>query len=251
MPVRVLKIQDQNNIRINNGEIEENKPVGLSTNRRSIRPYSTIFYFSNQWTDIGSKITEHSHKGFEIVTINIRGTIEHYYPDLKKRITISSGDVEYISCGYGIKHEEFHKKNCQSLQIWFDPNLRKSLAEPPKVEHFDTNVFPSRNISGITKSYIVGEESPLELKSQDIQIIDFKISPGLRNFHVKEDQFYSCYVVRGEVEIDGKTYGEDTFFVVKDEEDFNYYANAHTRMFVVVSPANPGYKTYIQLKSGN
>lgn len=250
MPIKILKIKEQNNILINNGEIEENKAVGMSVNKKSIMPYSTIFNFSNQWTDIGSKVNEHTHKGFDIITLNIKGTLEHNYPELKKTINISSGDVEYIQAGYGIKHEEYHRKNSQSIQIWLDPNLRKSLARKPEVRHFDTSEFTTRNIPGITKSFIIGNDSPLEILTKDVELIDYKFNPGLHSFKVYEHMFFSFYVLKGEVEIDGKTYGEDTFFVVRDEIGFTFYANAHSRILLLKTKAVPEYKTYLQLKAG-
>jgi redox-sensitive bicupin YhaK (pirin superfamily) len=250
MPIKILKIKEQNNILINNGEIEENKAVGMSTNKKSIMPYSSIFNFSNQWTDIGSRITEHTHKGFDILTISIKGSIDHYYPEFDKHITISSGDVEYIQAGYGIKHEEIHNKNAQSIQIWLDPNLRQSLAKKPKIQHVDTSEFPTRNIPGITKNFIIGDESPLEILTPDVELIDYKFSPGLHNFKVYDHLYFSFYVIKGEVEIEGKNYREDTFFVVKDEMGFTFYANAHTRILLLKTKAVPEYKTYLQLKAG-
>ncbi|MDC1068217.1 pirin family protein [Candidatus Kapabacteria bacterium] len=251
MPVRILKIEDQNNIKINNGEIEENKPVGVSSNKKSIMPFSTIFYISNQWTDVGSRIAEHTHKGFEVITIMLKGGAEHTYPHLPKPISLSSGDVEYIYTGNGIKHAEYHKRNSQSFQIWLDPNLRKSLAKKPKIQHFDTSVFPTRNIPGITRNYIVGEDSPLELETENVEIIDYKYSPGLQELKVSNDVFLSLYLVKGEIEIDGKSYSEDTFIVIRDEMPFSFYVNAHSRIIAIRTIASPDYQTYLQLKSNN
>ena len=56
MPNKVLLYENQNKTLLANGVIEENKPVGLSHDNKTIKPYSNIFNWSRIWTDIGGEI---------------------------------------------------------------------------------------------------------------------------------------------------------------------------------------------------
>lgn len=250
MPYRIKHISEQSVIGINSGELEENKPVGLSNNRSSIRPYSYIFYLSNLWTDVGTTVQTHSHKGFEILSIVIKGKVEHHYPDLNKSIILNSGDMEYLNSGSGIKHKEIYQKDTQVLQIWLDPNLRKSLGKQPVVKKFESDQFPRRNTPRAIKNYIIGGESKIDLDTKDITIVDSSLGPGFHEFKVSEDRYLTGYLIKGEIEIDGTFYTDDTFFVAKDMT-YSFFVPTHARVILIDSPKKPDYKTYLQIKSGS
>lgn len=52
-------------------------------------------------------VEEHAHRGLETVTIVYRGEVEHR-DSIDRGGIIGSGDVQWISAGVGILHEEFY-----------------------------------------------------------------------------------------------------------------------------------------------
>ncbi|MGB4812727.1 MAG: pirin family protein [Methylophilaceae bacterium] len=69
----------------------------------------------------------HPHKGFETVTIAYQGEVEHR--DSSGGGKIGAGDVQWMTAGNGIVHEEFHSQDfarkggtLQMVQLWV--NLR-------------------------------------------------------------------------------------------------------------------------------
>jgi hypothetical protein len=209
-----------------------------------------VFYFSNFWTDIGSTINEHPHKGFEILTYVIRGRVEHQLAGAKTPIKVTSGDVELLKSGYGVRHKEILAPNTQVIQIWLDPNLRNSLANKPSIELFKSNEFKNYELNGHTRKIIFGDDnSPLNIESENISIVDHKFPPGLRSEKIPEDRFVCGYVLKGELEIGNQTVHEDGFFIAKDIPKFSYDVVGYTRVLMINSPATPSYKTYLQLKA--
>lgn len=81
----------------------------------------------------------HPHKGFETVTVAYQGELEHR-DSSGGGGKIGPGDVQWMTAGKGIVHEEFHSQdftrnggNLQMVQLWV--NLRaKDKSAPPRYQ---------------------------------------------------------------------------------------------------------------------
>lgn len=84
-------------------------------------------------------VDSHPHKGFETVTIIYQGAVEHRDSSGASGI-IGEGDVQWMTAGSGLVHEEKHEKNFtkqggtfQVAQLWV--NLQaKDKSAPPKYQ---------------------------------------------------------------------------------------------------------------------
>ncbi|WP_410678640.1 pirin family protein [Avibacterium paragallinarum] len=79
----------------------------------------------------------HPHAGFETVTIALQGEVEHRDSDGNGGV-IGSGDVQWMTAGNGIVHQEFHSENFsrtggmfEMLQLWV--NLPAKDKTPQRV----------------------------------------------------------------------------------------------------------------------
>ena len=54
-------------------------------------------------------VGEHPHRGFETITIAFQGEVEHA-DSMGNRGVIGEGDVQWMTAGRGIIHEEFHSR---------------------------------------------------------------------------------------------------------------------------------------------
>ena len=104
----------------------KNKPIGFPTDRGPNRSYSNLFYWAHATAKLDSTIGLHPHRGFEILTYVLSGSIKHYDTLIDKWIKLDKGDVQVIQSGSGISHSEFIQKNSSIFQIWFDPNINKT-----------------------------------------------------------------------------------------------------------------------------
>jgi quercetin 2,3-dioxygenase len=80
-------------------------------------------------------VGEHPHRGFETVTIVYDGEVEHRDSSGASG-TISVGDVQWMTAGAGVVHEEFHGRNFaksggrfEMVQLWVNlPAAHKMVA---------------------------------------------------------------------------------------------------------------------------
>jgi quercetin 2,3-dioxygenase len=89
----------------------------------------------------------HPHKGFETVTILYQGELAHR-DSSGGNGRLGPGDVQWMTAGNGIVHEEFHSDQftkqggtLEMIQLWV--NLRRDdKSTPPKYQDLRDNQFP-------------------------------------------------------------------------------------------------------------
>jgi len=81
-------------------------------------------------------VSAHPHKGFETVTIAYQGELEHR-DSSGAGGKIGAGDVQWMTAGKGIVHEEFHSTDftrkggtLQMVQLWVNLRASDKKAEP-------------------------------------------------------------------------------------------------------------------------
>jgi len=92
--------------------------------------------FPSNSSDHRLGVGKHPHRGFETVTIAFQGEVEH--ADSKgNQGVIGPGDVQWMTAGKGIVHEEFHSTDFskrggtfEMCQLWVNLPKDKKMSEP-------------------------------------------------------------------------------------------------------------------------
>ena len=213
----------------NGGDIIENKPIGFPQDGGELKPYSNLFYWAHASAKKDSVIGLHPHRGFEIMSIIIEGSIQHYDTLLKRWITLEKGDVQLIQSGSGISHAEAMKSESKIFQIWFNPDLRKTLGEAAKYIDVKSNDLPKND----NFTTIVGENSPIHLDSEKIQIHHIELQKGCFDMKIDKEYYYSFYLIEGELKIQQVHVQKDDFFLVEDVKSLNYEVLVNGRMLCI------------------
>ncbi len=81
-------------------------------------------------------VGHHPHRGFETVTIVYQGEVAHRDSTGQGGV-IGPGDVQWMTAGAGILHEEFHSENfsrqggaLEMVQLWVNLPARDKMAQP-------------------------------------------------------------------------------------------------------------------------
>jgi len=243
--LEIYKVSEQAKGNFNNGEILENKPIGFPQDGGKLKPYSNLFYWAHAWTnDKKSTIGLHPHQGFEICSFVLKGKVNHFDTKQNKWIPLSKGDVQIIRAGNGISHAEELDKNSEIFQIWFDPNLEITLKNNASYDDYNFSQFKVNKTKTSSTTIIKGEGSPMKMETEGITIHLLDLEKGSHFFNSSKKKVHSIFVLGGEIELENKKNLKGTFLTISQTDSFRIISNKRSRIFEVISPLLPSYRTY-------
>ena len=245
MGISIYKKSDQASGSFNKGEILEKKPIGFPQDGGRLKPYSNIFYWAHAWTP-GKKSTIglHPHRGFEICSFVLKGKINHYDTQQNKWIPLEQGDVQVIRSGSGISHSEEICDSSEIFQIWFDPDLTKTLIKEASYSDYKSTEFPVSSIKNKVVKNIIGNDSPVEIDSEGVIVNEYLFGIGDHLIDINEGYVHSIFLMEGILSFNGAEYLPGTFFTAQFENYLQINVLQKTKVFEIISPINPTYKTY-------
>ena len=101
-----------------------------------------------------------------------------------------------MQTGSGVSHEEETVgDNTDFSQIWFDPDISKTIQSDPTYNEHRNEDFPIESKGGVTFKTIIGKDSPVTLAS-DMIMKDIAIEPD-RQFHypLSQDKTLALVVI--------------------------------------------------------
>ena len=249
MALEIYKKDQQARGSFNNGEILEYKPIGFPQDGGPLKPYSNLFYWAHAWTPAEkSTIGLHPHQGFEICSFVLKGRINHFDTKQNRWIPLKKGDVQVIRSGNGISHAEEIEKESEIFQIWFDPNLSVSLKQDASYDDYKEKDFNVEDFDGVKKKSILGPKSPMKINTEHISINEYSFKNGTHSLKIKPGSVHSLFIIEGEIEYDHNFYKNGTFIKISDLENFHFETLNKTKIFEIISPIVPSYKTYVNMR---
>ena len=185
------------------------------TNPFLMLDYAAPYEFSPNEARSPRGVGQHPHKGFETVTIAYHGEVAHRDSSGGGGI-IYEGDVQWMTAGSGIIHEEFHSENFskqgglfEMVQLWV--NLpAKDKNTPPRYQHLAKAGIPVvdlpdeagclRLIAGEYKGVKGAADTFTEMNVWDIVLNANKKAV----LEIPEAHNLSMVVLRGNVTLNGK-----------------------------------------------
>ena len=247
MPVVIYNKDEQVSGNFNNGEILEKKPIGFAQDGGKLKPYSNLFYWADAWTpNSKSTIGLHPHQGFEICSFVIKGSIRHYDTKQNKWIELNAGDAQIIRSGNGISHAEEILDNSEMFQIWFDPDISKTISKPATYNDYKSTSFPRIKNKKNTVVTIKGENSPFIMDTEGIEIYETSFKDGSHQSDLFTSKVYSFFIKKGIMIHDGDEFKQGTFIKIEKESKFDFKSKSGLELFEIRSPERPSYLTYFE-----
>jgi redox-sensitive bicupin YhaK (pirin superfamily) len=152
----------------------------------------------------------HPHRGIETVTYMLRGEVEHGDSTGNSGV-IRSGDVQWMTAGSGIIHEEMPRRYeglMKGFQLWVNlPAKKKMIA--PKYRGITRDQIPTLEREGIETKVIAGTiddaKGPVKDLTVDVEYFDVKLAAG-KSFERTTDKQYKVFIYA----IEGSGYSDDT-----------------------------------------
>lgn len=247
MSIQVIPKERQARGQFNGGEIIENKPIGFPREGGFIRPYSNLFYWAYAEAKTDSTIGLHPHEGFEIMSFVLKGHIRHYDTKLNEWKPLQAGDAQIIRAGNGIQHAEFMAKDSAMFQIWLDPDLSRTLNQPASYDDYRFSELPFSKEGDLMVRTYIGTGSPFALDTKGIQIQRLEFDQANYRKAISPANVYSMYVLEGSFLINGEPVSSDDFIIMQEATELHVESKMPGKLFVVESPATPGYRTYAEM----
>src|SRR5512142_651496 len=147
----------------------------------------------------------HPHRGIETITYVLAGDLEHG-DSLGNRGTLGAGDVQWMTAGSGILHQEMPKGDAggrmHGFQLW--ANLPASLKMTrPRYQDIKAAEIPEVVEDDGTRARVIvgefwGRRGPVEGVAADPRYVDVSVPPGVRRrIPVERDRNVFAYVFAG------------------------------------------------------
>jgi len=147
----------------------------------------------------------HPHRGIETITYVLNGTVEHG-DSLGNAGTLGAGDVQWMTAGSGILHQEMPKGNANGqmhgFQLWGNlPGSQKMTA--PRYQDVKAPDIPVVTDDDGTRVRVIvgsfwGRTGPVDGIAADPQYLDVSVPPGTRKtFKVDTYRRAFAYVFAG------------------------------------------------------
>ena len=147
----------------------------------------------------------HPHRGIETITYVLDGTVEHG-DSLGNRGTLGAGDVQWMTAGSGILHQEMPKGSAagkmHGFQLWANLPASLKMTAPRYQDVKGTDIPEVIDDDGTRVKIIVGSfwgrTGPVDGIAADPQYLDIFVPAGLRKtFRVDTYRRAFAYVFQG------------------------------------------------------
>jgi redox-sensitive bicupin YhaK (pirin superfamily) len=176
------------------GNTDDHDPFLLFDDFRNDRPDDYLAGFP--W---------HPHRGIETITYVLAGDVEHG-DSLGNRGSLGAGDVQWMTAGSGILHQEMPKGDAQGrmhgFQLW--SNLPSSLKmTKPRYQDVKGAAIPEVTEDDGTTARIVcgsfwGQSGPVDGVASEPRYVDISVPPGrLKRIAVERSHHAFAYVFAG------------------------------------------------------
>ena len=162
--------------------------------RRSVSPRATNehdpfllfdhFAFNNPLEGPLRGFPMHPHRGIETVTYILDGTVNHR-DSLGNAGVIGPGDVQWMTSGRGILHEEMPRRgesgNIYGFQLWVNLPAAQKMGQP-RYQEVNSSTIPTIEKDGATIRLVAGEldgiRGPVTEIAASPLYLDVKLAPG-------------------------------------------------------------------------
>jgi redox-sensitive bicupin YhaK (pirin superfamily) len=218
-----------------------------------ISPFLLLDYAGPQRfsaTDKRRGVGEHPHRGFETVTIVYQGELEHR-DSTGNGGFIGAGDVQWMTAGAGILHEEFHAPSfaatggtLEMVQLWVNLPAKDKMTEPgyqtllkaqiPQLD-LENNAGQLRVIAG----EFSGHQGPAHTFSP-LDMWDMKLNAGkTTNFTLPAGRNAILVVLKGAVEVNGQKLLHDAELALFSVEGESVTLTAHSDSMALLLSGAP------------
>lgn len=206
MSIRSIKRLTEARPTVEGAGVKLRRAFGFGDTGGDYDPFLLLDDFRNDNPDdYRSGFPWHPHRGIETITYVLAGTVRHA-DSLGNQGTLGAGDVQWMTAGSGILHQEMPEGDTEGrmygFQLW--ANLPSSLKmTAPRYQDIPGRDIPALEDDDGTRVRIVcgtfsGKTGPVEGVAADPRYLDVSVPAGRRKtFPVEPSRHAFAYVFAG------------------------------------------------------
>ncbi|MBX9853095.1 MAG: pirin family protein [Cytophagaceae bacterium] len=183
----------------------------------------------------GMGFGKHPHDNMEIVTIPLKGVLEHE-DSMGNKKTIQKNEVQIMSAGTGIRHSEYNHsetEEVQLLQVWVFPkekNIKprydqKIFSETERKNKFMTVVSPDTSEGALW----INQDAYFSIGDLDSgTALDYKIKKAGNGVYV--------FLIEGSAEVAGEKLSRRDAIGISETDAINVKATAASTVLLIEVP---------------
>ncbi|WP_180055046.1 pirin family protein [Acinetobacter sp. YH12142] len=188
--------------------------------------YTGQYHFSPSHHQRG--VGSHPHRGFETVTIVYEGELEHF--DSKgNHGSIAKDEVQWMTAGRGIMHEEHHSKdfaktggNLDMVQLWVNLPRHAKMTEPRYQELTTTNIAEVKLAQNAGVVRVIAGQFEDTLGAAEtfspMNVLDVRLNANAeQEFSFNPQWNNMIFVLSGAIEIEGQRFDAKQTLYVSDQ----------------------------------
>ena len=185
--------------------------------------------------DAGMGFGTHPHRDMEIITIPLEGALQHKDSEGNASI-IRNGEVQIMSAGTGIAHSEYNASTTEAvklLQIWVMPKKmgvkpryeQKAFSHADRKNKFYTVVSPDGRNGSVTIN-----------QNAFFALADLEQGKTAKYERQGSSNGVYAFIIKGEVEIDGKRFNNRDGVGIPDFSSLNISALTDAEVLLMEVP---------------
>jgi redox-sensitive bicupin YhaK (pirin superfamily) len=168
----------------------------------------------------------HPHRGIETVTYILDGSVSHR-DSLGNSGVIGPGDVQWMTSGRGILHEEMPRRgesgNIYGFQLWVNLPAAQKMSQP-RYQEVNSSTIPVIEKDGATIRLVAGEldgiRGPVTEIAASPLYMDVKLAPASKFIYpIPSGHTVLAYVFEGTGEFSGEVVESVSMVVFNDDGD--------------------------------
>lgn len=200
--------------------------MGNQTSPFLVMGYTGQYHFSPSHHQRG--VGSHPHRGFETVTIVYEGELEHF--DSKgNHGSIVKDEVQWMTAGRGIMHEEHHSKdfaktggNLDMVQLWVNLPRHAKMTEPRYQELTKANIAEVKLAQNAGVVRVIAGQFEDTLGAAEtfspMNVLDVRLNANAeQEFSFNPQWNNMIFVLSGAIEIEGQRFDAKQTLYVSDQ----------------------------------
>jgi quercetin 2,3-dioxygenase len=218
--------------------------------RRSIAPRKSNEYdpfllfdhfaFNDPLNDPIRGFPMHPHRGIETVTFMLEGSVYHR-DSLGNAGLIGPGDVQWMTSGRGILHEELPRRGLDGtiygFQLWVNLPAAQKMGEP-RYQEVNAATIPTTVSDGAAVGVVAGEfngiRGPVTGIAASPLYMDVKLDPGARfSLPIPQGHTVIAYVFKGGANFSGTEVESIRMLIFGDGTQFEVESISGVRFMLI------------------